>query len=554
MRVPDDLVTILAASLLAGLAAPARAADFTVNTTADQVDALPGDGLCASTAGGCTLRAAVQEANALPGDDRILLPVGIFELAIPGAFEDAAATGDLDVTENLAIVGAGAFSTIIDAGGLDRLLEVPAGFFGIALEIGALSLVGGDAGLGGAISLFANSSLTVREAVLSRNRAGRGGAIAAAFSGVTLVGSVVAGNRADDDGGGLALDWSGTRLERAIVASNDAGGDGGGLSIGAGSAIIVDSAIEANRAAGDGGGLYSEGGGILDPTVDLEVTSSTFQGNRAAGSGGGLHVGFGTALTMTSSTLSTNFASEGGGLHVVPRLDSTIRFSTLARNVAWQGAAISGSPGDGFPGSLTVTGTILARGAVGRNCLVFERLFSGGTNLDSDGSCRFTGPGDLSAVSPLLRPLGRHGGATATYVPLPFSPAVDAAGTACPAADQRGKARAVDGDGDGSGACDIGAAEYQWVEPDTCDLNADGATNDRDYTLWVGGCRAGSGRWRCDVDGNGSFELADLLRHGASCLGLLPPEGRLDPSAPTGRPAAGERGRAGRAASLEPAS
>jgi len=40
---------------------------FAVTSATDAPDATPGDGLCASTAGGaCTLRAAVQEANAQP--------------------------------------------------------------------------------------------------------------------------------------------------------------------------------------------------------------------------------------------------------------------------------------------------------------------------------------------------------------------------------------------------------------------------------------------------------------------------------------------------------
>ncbi|WP_051871201.1 CSLREA domain-containing protein [Chloroflexus sp. MS-G] len=43
------------------------AATFTVNTTNDTADANPGDGVCADSAGRCSLRAAVMEANALGG-------------------------------------------------------------------------------------------------------------------------------------------------------------------------------------------------------------------------------------------------------------------------------------------------------------------------------------------------------------------------------------------------------------------------------------------------------------------------------------------------------
>ena len=47
------------------------AAVFTVNSNGDLADNSPGDGVCNNGAGACTLRAAIQEANALPGDDAI---------------------------------------------------------------------------------------------------------------------------------------------------------------------------------------------------------------------------------------------------------------------------------------------------------------------------------------------------------------------------------------------------------------------------------------------------------------------------------------------------
>ena len=49
------------------------AATFTVTSTADAVDAKPGDGVCDDGSGNCTLRASIMEANALPGADTITL-------------------------------------------------------------------------------------------------------------------------------------------------------------------------------------------------------------------------------------------------------------------------------------------------------------------------------------------------------------------------------------------------------------------------------------------------------------------------------------------------
>jgi CSLREA domain-containing protein len=119
-----------------GEAQPVRAA-LSVRVTGDAADARPGDGVCATEAGLCTLRAAIQEANAVPGPDSIELPAGTFELAVPPVNENGIETGDLDITDALTIAGTGAAASVIDAGepqpgsapevrGLDRLFEVHA--------------------------------------------------------------------------------------------------------------------------------------------------------------------------------------------------------------------------------------------------------------------------------------------------------------------------------------------------------------------------------------------------------------------------------------------
>src|SRR5687768_14741066 len=107
----------LAAAAIAGIeAASASPASFTVNSTSDAVDARVGDGACVTRAGTCTLRAAIQEANALPGADLIQVPAGTYAIAIPPVNQNDATTGDLDITDSVAISGAGAGSTIVDAG------------------------------------------------------------------------------------------------------------------------------------------------------------------------------------------------------------------------------------------------------------------------------------------------------------------------------------------------------------------------------------------------------------------------------------------------------
>jgi hypothetical protein len=86
---------------------------------------------------------------------------------------------------------------------------------------------------------------------------------------------------------------------------------------------------------------------------------------------------------------------------------------------------------------------------------------SEGHNLiQSESGCTRTGDlaSDMVDADPLIGLLAANGGPTLTHALLSGSPAIDAAaGTACPATDQRGVARPQ------GGACDIGSYEYRPV-------------------------------------------------------------------------------------------
>jgi hypothetical protein len=87
---------------------------FTVDSTSDTIDVNPGDGVAEDAGGLTTLRAAIMEANALDGDDRIYLSAETYSLSISGTGEQAAASGDLDITDSddgLTIIGAGSTAT-----------------------------------------------------------------------------------------------------------------------------------------------------------------------------------------------------------------------------------------------------------------------------------------------------------------------------------------------------------------------------------------------------------------------------------------------------------
>ena len=57
------------------LAVPVFASTYTVNDLGDAPDATPGDDICATAGAVCTLRAAIQEANAHAGADTIVFSV-----------------------------------------------------------------------------------------------------------------------------------------------------------------------------------------------------------------------------------------------------------------------------------------------------------------------------------------------------------------------------------------------------------------------------------------------------------------------------------------------
>jgi CSLREA domain-containing protein len=135
----------------AARSAPA-ALDIHVNSPSDILDFAPGDGVCetAHNGGACTLRAAIQEADAHAGADTITLEPGVtYLLALPGN-ENKALNGDLDITDTVTILGAGPNSTIIDGNGGatgDRVFQIT----GTVVISGVTIMHGQSAGDGGGI-------------------------------------------------------------------------------------------------------------------------------------------------------------------------------------------------------------------------------------------------------------------------------------------------------------------------------------------------------------------------------------------------------------------
>lgn len=249
----SNRVCLLAAVLLflAAAAPPAQAAVFIPNKLTDSAD-----GACDSD---CSLREAVLAANASAGGDFIVLGAGNYSLSLTGAGEDLGATGDLDIRDDLAIVGRDAGSTVIDANHVDRVFDVQAGS---KLELFGLTVTDGFVfnGKGGGIQVAGELSLTRGVVTQNRVEIGMGGGIAGIgeTSVINLEQSTVLLNRSTDQGGGIYHEAE-IHLTNSTLSGNFAElvGGGGLYSTDDGVGTVSNSTITGNAVgAGKGGGVY----------------------------------------------------------------------------------------------------------------------------------------------------------------------------------------------------------------------------------------------------------------------------------------------------------
>src|SRR5258706_1341488 len=160
--------------------APAAGHTYTVNSTLDQPDADPSDGVCAGTPSGkCTLRAALMESNFVTGPNTILVPSGTYNLTRAG-YDDGALVGDLDIQHNVTIQGAGPGLTIIDGNGAvtgDRVFDVRntttlVTLQGLTIRGGNRKPAGGAPYAGGGVYAQGHGELKLTDVILEDNTAG----------------------------------------------------------------------------------------------------------------------------------------------------------------------------------------------------------------------------------------------------------------------------------------------------------------------------------------------------------------------------------------------
>jgi CSLREA domain-containing protein len=476
----------------------AYAATISVTTTVDEL----------SNNGTCSLREAIIAANmdtavdtcpAGVGADTITLPAGTYTLSIAGQSEDAAATGDLDITSAMTLIGANKNTTIIDGGRLDRIFDTHGAVKVIIKQVTIRngSPASGEAG-GGVQSN--GSKLTVSNSIITGNSGYAAGGINTSGGTLQVNSSTISSNTANFGcGGGIATDKTTATVTNSTISNNTAPGAGscGGGIMSGGSLTVKTSTINGNT-ANTGGGIASH--------APLTVSGSTISGNSVNISGGGIDINgiYPVKAMILTSTISGNTAHDDGGVHNLAGdtmvINSTISGNSVPgiaggiyneakltlQNVTITGNA-AGSSNQGFGGGIVTRNDIGS--TTSRNTIIAGNIDRNGTDPDCTGPlvsqgynliqsnpfnhCLISGDTatNLLGVDPLLGTLKKNGGKTMTHALLSGSPAIDAGnpavpgsgGYACERTDQRAVTRPTDGDGNGSARCDIGAVERKSV-------------------------------------------------------------------------------------------
>jgi len=406
----------------------------------------------------CSLREAVIAANLSPGDDTITLPSGLYLLSLVGQGEDLAATGDLDITDNITLIGAGSAQTTIDGNHIGRVLHVMPGVVanlsGITVANGLLSPTPESPDELGA-GLFNEGITTINESsfVGNLNPGFWGGAIENRANDpfeaqLTITNSHFSGNCAESG---------------AVIDSN-------------GSLTVIDSVFTGNVPVSTPEVQCSAGDGVFH----LQGGTASIEGSTISdniGAVGAMTV-YGAVVSIVNTTIMNNQGITGtwsnmgtGGIENQNHGVITITNSTIANNT---GFTVSGGISGSNVGNILLQNTIVAlntASAGSSDCsdnvwlpeVEGGGITSLGNNLiGSTAGCGIILQGTDLIGDPEFGPVEnistQDGGA---FLPLlSSSQAIDAGdNVSCAADDQRDQARPEDGNEDGIATCDIGAIE-----------------------------------------------------------------------------------------------
>lgn len=292
--------------------------------------------------------------------------------------------------------------------------------------------------------------------------------------------------------GGAIYSWhegNHVTLTDCLIEDNEARVQGGGIH-NQGFMRLERTRVSRNRTqSGEGGGLYFSGGGVFSAYGRLEIDSSLIDQNEST-RGGGITNYSGTAIITNSVIESNKATARGGGILNIFGGELTLSFSTVRDNDAHIGRASADEPG--FGGGIYNTDVLtLSNSIIAGNRDQRYRLDADFTGDCFNGSITgVAGGGAATLISLGGNVLGiwnaqcPHSGGPSDRFGVPdypldprFAPrdeggladdspaldlAVNASGPAylaCPALDQFGLMRPIDGDGDGFAHCDSGAHE-----------------------------------------------------------------------------------------------
>jgi|GEM_PF-5119808 len=324
---------------------------YIVNVATDAPDANIGDGLCKTAANKCSLRAAIQEANADPDNTVIALKEKIYKITLNGTGEEASATGDFDISTLITITGVSPVVTIIDANFLDRAFDLQTG--------GTLNLVnltvrnGFSSEQGGAIAAEVDGTMVFANNVIFRGNTSEtaGGAISVVDGGAFSVQNSKFIGNLSAQGGALYLYNAGNSAAVKTLFDDNNAEYGGAITVYISALAVEDSRFEDNLAGCyntvacdpllmEGGAIYA---GNYDPNSggDITLTRTGFYRNGSTGWGGAFSI-YNALLTTDASTFDSNTAVQGSGGGYTFGTNGTIDNSAFFNNTVTGANGVGG--------------------------------------------------------------------------------------------------------------------------------------------------------------------------------------------------------------------
>lgn len=258
---------------------------WTVTSTADGADVDPNDNRCDADAGAgivCTLRAAIQQANARNQGDQIILGTAANDVL---TFTLSSGLGALVITTTLSISSPGGGGLrIVDGAQLPintPVLDLNAP----ALSLTGLTVTGGK--LGG-LAIRAGASVTVTNSTIADNA--NYGLYVVEGGTLTLVNSTVSGN----SGGGIVNGFSSAlgglvSLNQVTVTGNFTPFDAGGIRNNGGTVRLRNSIVAGNVAGLSGpdcfGALISDGHNLLGNNHGCTGLTNGVNGDQVGSAG-----------------------------------------------------------------------------------------------------------------------------------------------------------------------------------------------------------------------------------------------------------------------------